>query len=110
MFGTKPCVEVEVQREAAGGEPPPEPRRGPYTVLTDEAATAQAVRELIKASGLPALRVAARLGVDPASLQKYLNVPGVQKQWRTATVKQLARIAAVCGGRLILEFPREPLT
>jgi hypothetical protein len=49
------------------------------------------------------------MGVNVATLQKYVNLPGVHKQWRTASIKQLARIAAICGGRVILEFPREPL-
>ncbi len=109
MFGTKPVVEVEVQREAADDDPAARRLSGPYAVLTDETSTAQAIRELLRASGLPTLRVAARLGIDIGSLQKYVNLPGVHKQWRTASVKQLARIATVCGGRLVLEFPREPL-
>jgi hypothetical protein len=110
MFGTKPQVTVDVQREPEGvGGSPGGRVGGPYAVLTDERSTAVAIRDLIRRSGVPSLRVAHRMGVNVATLQKYVNLPGVHKQWRTASIKQLARIAAICGGRVILEFPREPL-
>jgi DNA-binding CsgD family transcriptional regulator len=70
-------------------------------MLTGDAAnTREAVRLLLSRSGLSAAEVARRLGVTRQTVQQFVTQrrPSIQ-------VRSLAEVAAVCGGRVIVELP-----
>lgn len=70
-------------------------------VLTDAESTARIVEQVLERAGMSQREVARRLGIQPQSLNQY-----VRSRRMNPSVEWLARLVEVCGGQLLVRFPR----
>lgn len=82
------------------------PQEGPSraVVLQDDKAIMHLIELLVSRAGISQREIAKRIGIKPQSLNQYMIF-----RRRRPSVQWLARLAGVCGGRLVLEFPEEGL-
>lgn len=73
-------------------------------VIPDDRYINGLIDALIERSGEPQSVLAQRMGIKKQSLNQYKT----QRRGRPS-VQWLARLAAICGARLVLEFPTRPL-
>lgn len=69
-------------------------------VLADDRAITGVISVLLERSGMPAAQVAAQMGVKPQSLNQYK----IGRRLKPSA-RWLAKLAQVCGGRLVVELP-----
>lgn len=74
------------------------------TILDDPNSLPQLVALILERAGLTTREAAQRIGVQPETLRQYLS--GRRKR---PSVEWLARLAAVCGGRLVVQLASVPL-
>lgn len=70
-------------------------------VLPDPKRVNRLVEEIIERAGMSQAEVARRLGITPQSLNQYFT----HRRERPSII-WIARLAEVCGARLLVEFPR----
>lgn len=63
------------------------------------------VELLVERSGTPQAELARRLGITIQSLNQYVRGRRVEP-----SLRWMARLAEVCGARLVIEFPSRPLS
>lgn len=80
------------------------PTRSIATVVDDDHTISFLLEELLDRSGLTFNDLANRLGITPQSLHQYRS--GVRTN---PGIKWLAKVANVCGAKLIVEFPNRPI-
>ena len=77
----------------------PDPSTRSTAVIADDRAVVYLVEQLILKSGLSQSELARRLGIRLQSLNQY-------RRRKRPGVIWLAKLAEVCGGRLVVEFPK----
>lgn len=73
-------------------------------VLDDERAVMALIGTLIERAGISQSEIARRLGVAPQSVNQLYR-----KRRRRPSIQWVAKLAAACGARLMVEFPERPL-
>lgn len=73
--------------------------------MYDDSSMIKLIEEIIDRAGVSKAEIASRIGVRPQSFAQYTYL----KRSRPS-VQWLARLLAVTGGRLIVEFPPHPLS
>lgn len=83
---------------------PPKKVHSLHSVVNDNRAIAHLIDQLLAASGFTNAELARRLGVVPQTLAQY------RYGRRThPSVQWVAKLVEVCGGKLYIELPSEPL-
>ena len=70
----------------------------------DERAVMHIIDLLVARAGISQTEIAKRMGIKPQSLNQYLN-----RRRLNPSIHWMTRLAGVCGGRIVLEFPSEGL-
>jgi len=69
-------------------------------IIPDHKAVTQAVRAMVKSSGVSHRELAKRLGISYSSIQQYLS----GRRMKSPSIEWLARVAAVCDARIVVEL------
>ena len=86
---------------AAASQPP---TASVQPVVNDDRAIAKLITELLNRANLRDRDVFEQLGIKQQSFSQYKS-----GRRRNPSVKWLARLVALCGGRLVIEFPPHQL-
>jgi len=81
--------------------------RGPRpaaVIQSDPRGIPRLIEVILSRAGMPAAEVARRLGIQPQALNQYRTGRRINP-----SVLWLARLAAVCGGRVVVEFPEREM-
>ena len=71
-------------------------------VLLDDRAIGAVVEQLLARAGLTQAEACRRLGIQPSSFNQYRL-----GRRRRPSVRWLVRLAGICGGRILVEYPTE---
>ena len=73
-------------------------------ILADDRAVMHLVGQLIERAGVTQAEIARRLGVEPQSVNQVYR-----QRRKRPTIQWLAKLAAACGAKILVEFPLSPL-
>lgn len=82
----------------------PPDRKSILVAVDDYRATIALIDELLERAGLTQAEVARRLGITKQGVHQYRSLRRARP-----SVQWMAKLAQVCGGRLVVEFPPTPL-
>ena len=94
-----PMMNPVIIPSAAAQQPP---TASLAAVINDDRAIAKLVSELLNRANLRERDVWEKLGIKQQSFSQYRS-----GRRRNPSVKWLARLVALCGGRLLIEFPTQ---
>ena len=77
----------------------PAPKQAPLVVLHDEDQVVAVIDILLERAGLTPAEASRRMGIRAQSLNQYRNL-----RRRRPSIGWLARLAAICGARLTIEW------